>query len=250
MESYAINEDFVLDIYRAEVHGLAHEGMRITLKGYRRDRSLSLLNVETAYTTASPMHISLKTSDGDVSCFLHLSSRRGGAVIWVGAAGFEPAGGVYTALSQQLTARGISSLRLHCRFPHVLDQCILDAIAGIAFMKHKGFIPIALVGHSFAGAVVIDAGALCSEVGMVVALSSQVYGADLVEKVAPRPLLLIHGDADEILPAACSEILYHRAGEPKEIMIYSGTGHGLREAKDEVLELLKKRLAESLDPAR
>jgi hypothetical protein len=106
--------------------------------------------------------------------------------------------------------------------------------------------PIALVGHSFAGAVVIDAGALRKEVSAVVALSSQVYGADLADKIAPRPILLVHGDADQILPVRCSELLYDWAGDPKQMVVFPGAGHGLGECQHEVRELLEEWLVERL----
>jgi len=248
MDSYAINEDFVLDIYGAEIEQLAEDEICVTLKGHQRNRSLNLLNFETTAVGESQFHIGLNTSDGGISCYFHPSPRQGPSVIWVWAAGFEPAGGVYTNLSHHLTARGISSLRLNCRVPHALEHCILDTLAGIAFLKRKELTPIILVGHSFAGAVVIDAGALRSDVCAVVALSSQIYGADLIDKVAPRPLLLVHGDADQILPHRCSELLYDWAGGPKQLVVLPGAGHGLWECQDEVRELLEGWLIERLTP--
>jgi hypothetical protein len=125
---------------------------------------------------------------------------------------------------------------------------MLDTLAGIAFLRRKELAPTALVGHSFAGAVAIDAGALRPEVCAVVALSSQIYGADLVDKVAPRPLLLVHGDADQILPDRCSELLYNWAGDPKKLVVFPGAGHGLRECQDEVQGLLEEWLVERLTP--
>ena len=53
------------------------------------------------------------------------------------------------------------------------------------------------------------------------------FGTDGVEKLSPRPLLLIHGEADEVLPFACSQDIYRRAREPKELILYPGCRHGL-----------------------
>jgi len=36
-----------------------------------------------------------------------------------------------------------------------------------------------------------------------------------LERVAPRPVLLIHGDADRMIPPANLSILYEAAGTPK-----------------------------------
>jgi len=89
--------------------------------------------------------------------------------------------------------------------------------------------------------------AYASDVVGVAALSSQSYGAEAIADVAPRPVLLIHGEADEVLPPACSRDLHARAGEPKELILYPGCLHGLdqcREALDrDLTRWLKQVLA-------
>jgi len=49
-----------------------------------------------------------------------------------------------------------------------------------------------------------------------------------IDKVSPRPLLLIHGDADEIIPVGDAHRLYHRALKPKDLAIIQGAQHKLR----------------------
>lgn len=49
-----------------------------------------------------------------------------------------------------------------------------------------------------------------------------------VPAVAPRPLLLIHGDADDIVPYAHAERLFAAASRPKELARLPGGGHQLR----------------------
>ena len=69
-------------------------------------------------------------------------------------------------------------------------------------------------------------------------MSSQLYGTDWVDRLSPRPLLLIHGTADEVLPEWYSRDLYDRAQEPKQLRLYPGCRHGLdqyREALDQDL---------------
>lgn len=48
---------------------------------------------------------------------------------------------------------------------------------------------------------------------------------DVVAKIAPRPLLLIHGTADTIIPVDHSQRLYAAAGEPKELWLFEGAAH-------------------------
>lgn len=159
------------------------------------------------------------------------------AVIWVGGAGGGldgPAGGMYPRLAKALIPDGIASLRLHYRYPNDLKECVRDTLLGVEHLKEQGKTKIVLVGHSFGGAVVISAGALSNHVTGVIPMSSQTYGTNLVPEIAPRPILLLHGSADEILPDTCSRNIYARAGAPKEIKLYPGCRHGLDECRDQV----------------
>ena len=87
-----------------------------------------------------------------------------------------PADRIYATLSDELLTDGITSLRVDYRQPRVLMESVMDTLAGVSFLKGLGYSSVALVGHSFGGAVVITAGPLSDEVTAVVALSSQTYG--------------------------------------------------------------------------
>lgn len=139
---------------------------------------------------------------------------------------------------ERLQKRGLAGLRLHYRLPNDLSECVLDTLTGVDFLVQEGVKNVALVGHSFGGAVVISAGAVSPQVCAVVPMSSQSYGTDLTSSVAPRPLLLIHGTNDDVLSPLCSSQLYALAGEPKELKLYAGAGHGLDEVRQELLDLL------------
>jgi dipeptidyl aminopeptidase/acylaminoacyl peptidase len=65
-----------------------------------------------------------------------------------------------------------------------------------------------------------------------------------IDKISPRPLLLVHGDADELIPLEHAQRLYRKAGEPKELEIIPGAKHRMRlekAAMDFVLDWLKAR---------
>jgi dipeptidyl aminopeptidase/acylaminoacyl peptidase len=49
---------------------------------------------------------------------------------------------------------------------------------------------------------------------------------DEVSKIAPRSLLIVGGSLDAIVPPAMAPALYARAGEPKELLVIEGAGHG------------------------
>jgi uncharacterized protein len=46
-----------------------------------------------------------------------------------------------------------------------------------------------------------------------------------VDKIAPRPLLIIHGTADKTVPARMSKELFAKAKEPKELWLIEGADH-------------------------
>ena len=49
-----------------------------------------------------------------------------------------------------------------------------------------------------------------------------------IGKVAPRPLLLLHGDADDVVSPDSVYTLFERAGEGKEMQMLPGVGHRFR----------------------
>ena len=65
-----------------------------------------------------------------------------------------------------------------------------------------------------------------------------------IDKISPRPLLVVHGDDDEVVPLEHAHELYKKAKEPKELAIIPGAKHKLRleeEAMATVLSWLKAR---------
>ena len=53
---------------------------------------------------------------------------------------------------------------------------------------------------------VVNAGASSQAVIAVAALSSQASGTDTVGDLSPKPVIFIHGSADEVLSDHCSRI--------------------------------------------
>ena len=208
---------------------------------------LELVGVRSRPFGSAQEYVFLDTSDGNVEGIFRPAESSYG-VIWVSGArgGVDgPAFGVFTALSYRFSSMGVNSLRLHYRYPGDFMQCVEDVLLGIEFLGKRGVDEVAVVGHSFGGAVAIMSGAICEGVKAVVGLSSQTYGAQQVGKLSPRPLLLIHGERDRNLPVECSNIIYEDAGKPKELVTYD-CGHFLRECSGEVHDLLLDWLVEKL----
>ena len=210
---------------------------------------LELTGVKSQPLDGGQRRVILSTSNGEMEGMYHLAEVATGAVIWVCGAlgGFDgPSFGIFSVLSHELVSEGISSLRLNYRFPGDFDECVLDMLVAVDFFQQEGAGSVVLGGHSFGGAVAIMAGTMSARVKAVVGLSSQTFGAHRVSELSPRPLLLIHGSRDRNLPALCSEQIYEWAREPKELVIYKGSGHFLRECGDELHDLLKGWLVDKL----
>lgn len=181
--------------------------------------------------------VRLETSGGTIECRYHDAPAGDVAVLWVFGAGGGlggPAGGVYERLGARLAPEGLASLQIAYRRPAQLAECVLDVLAGIAYLAERGRPRVVLVGHSFGGAVVITVGAASAAVVAVAALSSQLAGTGAADRIAPRPLLVAHGTADEVLPDRCARDIYARAREPKRLVLYPGCRHGLDACRDDL----------------
>jgi pimeloyl-ACP methyl ester carboxylesterase len=161
--------------------------------------------------------------------------------------GFDtPALGLYPRLGEELLRHGLSTLRLKYRKPTDLTEAVHDVLAGVDFLVRHGLERVALVGHSFGGAVMIDAGAQSPWVSTVVGLAPQSYGTEAVSELAPRSLLLIHGTSDAVLPSNCSLSIHERARGRKELELLPGAGHVLDEEAEHVFRRVRDWLLREL----
>ncbi len=166
------------------------------------------------------------------------------AVIMVGGAdgGFDgPAEAIYPTLAEDLAVLGVGALRLDFRihkFPNDVEEAVHDLLGGIAYLAGEGVERIGLLGHSFGGAVVIEAGVRSTGVTCVATLATQTAGAQRVAELAPVPLLLAHGLDDRRLTPECSRTLHGMAGEPRELVLFPGATHSLRQVRAELRTLL------------
>jgi alpha/beta superfamily hydrolase len=196
--------------------------------------------------------IEITTSRGTIQGHYYPAEKPQCAMIWVGGAGggFDsPGHGLYVRLAEELQRHGIASLRIRYRHANHLEECVLDVLAGIHFLKtNEGMNCVGLAGHSFGGAVVIQAAYNSPNVRTVIPLSTQSYGIDPINNLNPNTsLLLMHGRADEVLPPRCSQYAYDLSNATdKHIILLDNTNHGLDQTADLVFTTVRDWILERL----
>lgn len=143
-----------------------------------------------------------------------------------------PADGFYHWLGGELGApgSGVGVLRVGWRTPNDLDRCTHDLLAAIDLASRSGARRAVTGGHSFGGAVAVRAGVALDELcAGVVTFATQSAGCEVVDQLS-APLLAFHGDRDELLPLACSELVAEHAGGGGELRVCAGAGHLMAEA--------------------
>ena len=147
-----------------------------------------------------------------------------------------PAGGLYHRLGDALAARGIGTMRVGYRRPNDLDLCTIDMCAAVDLAARGGAKDAVTMGHSFGGAIAVRAAcALGEPVRGVVTFATQSAGCEQAGEMNGRPMLMFHGDRDELLPPQASEMVRFIAGTG-ELVLLPGEGHLLSGAGDLMME--------------
>ncbi len=139
-----------------------------------------------------------------------------------------------------------------------------DVSSAVSYMKARGFGTVAVIGTSQGASSAIIAAARDPDIAAVIAenpvasilellrgtihaqrlwIPAPLFGLmrdvalwrmgasgkwesiDVVSEIAPRPLLLMHGTADEVVPPKHSELLFGRAGQPTDVWWADGAHH-------------------------
>jgi fermentation-respiration switch protein FrsA (DUF1100 family) len=175
---------------------------------------------------------------------------------------FHQAG--YNVLCFDFRAHGLSGGRFISVGQHETRD-VLGAIAFLRTRPEVDPLRIGVVGFSMGAAATINAAARCADIAAVVADSAyaafvdavrysfrqvavlphypfaplalrcarwivnvdarQLRPVDVIRDISPRPILITHGGADEIVPAQHARLLFQAAEEPKELWLVPNAGH-------------------------
>jgi len=193
--------------------------------------ALDVVASQSAMVTRTLRHVELFTMRGLVTILWHQvpagqPAQPAAIVACGGAMGglLGPANGLYQELGDAWSAMGVPVLRVSYRRPNDLDSCCLDVAAAVQLAADAGARRVVVMGHSFGGAVAVRVAVAMDEVSGVVTFATQSAGCEVAPGLRGRPLLMFHGDADEILPLESSQIVAAMAGVG-ELVVCEGDGH-------------------------
>jgi hypothetical protein len=212
---------------------------------------LDALAADEAHVTPTLRHVEVYTMHGLLTLLWHGDEHAESVLLCSGGAMgglLGPANALYHDLGERLWAEhGIGTIRVGYRKPNHLPRCVHDVAAAADLATRSGAQRFVTMGHSFGGAVAVQAGiVLEAHCRGVVTLSTQSAGCETAAALR-APLLLFHGDVDEILPMETSHIVQSLAGGG-EVVILEGNGHLLDRAADELRARLLTWIPERLLP--
>ena len=203
---------------------------------------LDVMGIVEAEASPGLRHLEVYCPDGLLTLLWH-GPREATDVVDHSSAG--PLGGcwgrlgrLYLRLGENLAEDGIAVIRVHYRRPGIIERCLLDAAAAADLAAREEGRRFIFMGHSFGGAVAVQAGiALGEHTAGVVGLATQSAGCENAAALGTTPLLLMHGGQDQILPVHASEAVRALAGGG-ELVVYPEADHGLASVADEIAATL------------
>jgi fermentation-respiration switch protein FrsA (DUF1100 family) len=136
-----------------------------------------------------------------------LKSRHEVAPGRIGIFGFSMGGS--SAILAAAKTGGIAAVVADSAFTSLRDQA-RDAITGFYHLPSFPFLPLAVLGYELYFQTRVDA----------------ISPISFIAAIAPRPVLIIAGEGDKLIPADSGRKLYAAAKEPKELWVISGADHG------------------------
>src|SRR4051794_19609882 len=161
--------------------------------------ALGAIGRQEARITETLRHVEVYTVQGLLTLLWHGDPAAENVVLMCGGAMgglLGPADGVFHTLGEHFAATdGIGTIRVGYRRPNHLPMCVHDLTAAADLANRFGARRFVTVGHSFGGAVALQAGiVLGAHCRGVVTLGTQSAGCEQANELGDTPLLLLHGE--------------------------------------------------------
>lgn len=209
--------------------------------------ALQVMASSDAMITETLRHVEMYTMRGLLTLLWHeppagVEVQPGALVLCGGAMGglLGPGDALYQRLGEEWSRRGVAVLRVSYRRPNDLDLCCVDLAAAVQLaIGGAGAEKVVVMGHSFGGAIAVRVGVGLNEmVAGVVTFSTQSAGCEVAGGLSETPLLLFHGERDEILPIEASDMVRTIAGTG-DLVRLPGDGHLLAKSDAIIWERLE-----------
>ena len=220
---------------------------------------LEALDVTEVEAGAGVTHVEITTAVGLLGLLCHGRPEGGRALVTCPGVfgGFlGPGRGLFQDVARTLAMLDVYTVRVDYRLPGDLASCVLDVGVAMDLASRRGAERFVLMGHSFGGAVAIQAASVIEVVTAVVTLATQSAGVVPPQFMSgmeggsrllgDRPLLLVHGDRDELIPAEASDRVREFIGHG-EVVRLRGAGHRMVEAGAELHRRLPPWVLAALD---
>ena len=210
-----------------------------------------------ASATPAPVHaswgenVSIRTPDGETLHGLYSKGLSGKPSVLFFLGNADRVSN-YDFLAQALATRGIGLLAISYRgYPGSTgspseDGLLTDGIAAFDWLSRRSEGGIVVLGQSLGSGVAVNTAGQRPAVGVILVSAylsvlslaqthypflpvarfiKDSFRSDLRIGKVRQPKLFIHGRRDDIIPLSSGEALYRIAPEPKQMLIYDGSGH-------------------------
>jgi pimeloyl-ACP methyl ester carboxylesterase len=155
----------------------------------------------------------------------------GGANAIAAAASDPRVGAVVTIASPGNGERWLKSLHRHWEWDEFLARLAADRVRRVRTGESSRVHPFEIVlpdpeSESFFERIYGEFPQMRCELSLETADALIEFSPeDQVGRIAPRPLLLLHGTADRLVPPTEAHHLFERAGSPRQLRLLPGVGH-------------------------